>query len=152
MSAYADILAAIEARLGQILVANGYRTDAGAAVWKNLEYQTAPPQKPCLIYYPGELSDSLDGDPAPGAGEENHLLPVEIEGFISDTERGDAAEALKLDILQALKADPYFGGLTEGWSGAITSSSTVEDGGAEGFIGFAKASVTLFYVTPWGSD
>lgn len=152
MSRYDDILAELDSRLGQIAVAGGYRTDAGARVWKNLEYQVSPPEKPCLIYYPGEISDSLDGETPPALGEENHTLPVTIEGFIADTERGDQGELLRQDVLQALKLDPYFNGLAEGFEGQIRSSSRVEDAGDEGFLGFVTVDFSVFYVTPYGGE
>lgn len=158
MSKYDDILAALEARLGQVQLANGYRTDAGLRVWKNLEYQTAAPELPCLMYSPGDLSDSLEGDPPPSQGEENHFLPLKIDGVIRDTERGDQAEALKQDILQALKTDPYFGSLTEGFEGPVTSSAKTlaaadtEGLADEGFLGFAEVSFSLFYVTAYGAQ
>lgn len=150
MSAYDNIVSYLEALLGQISLANGYRTDAGTKVWKNLEYKTAPAGMPCSILYPGAVSDTLGGDPPPSQGEENHLLPISIEGFIHDSERGDQGEALRQDFLQALKTDCYFGGLTEGFHGDISSSSTIEDAGDEGLIGFVKVDATILYVTAYG--
>lgn len=156
MSRYDDILAALEARLAGIRQAAGFRTDGGLRVWKNLEYQTAPPETPCLIYYPGTVSDSLGGETPPSQGEENHFLPIKIDGLIADTERGDAAEALRQDVLQALKSAPYFGGLTEGFEGALTSSSkTVAAAESEGladggFLGFVEVEAIIFYVTEYG--
>lgn len=150
MSRYDDIQAALLARLGEILIANGYRTDAGERVWLNLEYQTAPPEKPCLILYPGEVSDSLDGDTPASLGEENHLLPIVIEGFIVDSERGDQAAALWQDVQKALKTDPWFGGLTEGFSGSFVSSSRVEDAGEAGMLGFVRVECSIFYATEYG--
>lgn len=160
MSKYDDILSALETRLAGITLANGFRTDAGLRVWKNLEYETAPPDLPCVIYYPGTVSDSIEGDPPPSQGEENHVLPMKIHGVIRDTERGDQAEAIKQDILQALKSDPYFGGLTEGFDGAITSSSRIEPAGAseeegetdKGFLGFCEVEFSFFYVTAYGGS
>lgn len=157
-SRYDDILTAIQARLAGISQASGFRTDAGFQVWKNLEYQTAPPNLPCVIYYPGTVSDTVEGDVPPSLGEENHFLPLKIDGVIRDTERGDQAEALKQDILRAFKSDPYFGGLTEGFSGAITSSSKVVPAAesdemiTEGFLGFVEVEVTIFYVTAYGAE
>ena len=152
MSKYDDIITALQARLGLILIASGYRTDAGAKVWVNLQYQTEPPQVPCCIIFPGDVSDSLDGDTPPSQGEENHLLPVEIEGFIADDETGSAGHDLRQDILTALKVDRLFGGLTEGFSGAIESSATVYQAGQSGFRSHVQVRVTLFYVTAYGQQ
>jgi len=150
MSRYDAIIAALLAAFARIQVANGYNTDAGQRVWKNQEYQTAPPEKPCIILYPGDIDDSLDGDPAPSQGEENHLLPFTVEGMIADDEAGTQGELLRQDILKALKADMFFGGLTEGFSGGQSSSATVEDAGEEGFLGHVVVNATLLYVTLFG--
>ncbi len=150
MSRYDDIIAAVKTALGGISTANGYRTDAGSTVFENLEYQTQPKQLPCLILFPGDVTDSLGGDTPPSQGEENHTLPIEVEGWIKDDETGAQGAALRQDILQALKADRYFGGLTEGFQGAVSSGVEIVDGGAEGMLGFARVEATLFYVTAWG--
>jgi hypothetical protein len=152
MSRYDDIITALTERLAEIRTAVGYRTDAGERVFINLEYKTAPKEVPCLIFFPGEVTDTLDGDTPPSQGEENHYLPVTIEGWIADDETGAQGQALRQDILQALKTDPYFGGLTEGYSGAINSSAEIEDGGEEGFLGFAQVTATIFYVTAYGEQ
>lgn len=152
MSRYDDILAALATLLGTISQFNGYATDAGLTVYKNLEYQTAPPTKPCIIYYPGDVTDSLDGDPPPSNGEENHTLPVRIEGVIGETERGDRGELLRLDILKALKSDRLLGGLTEGHGSSIASSSAIEDAGDEGFLGFVQIELSIHYVTLYGEQ
>lgn len=152
MSRYDDIIAAHSARLSEIRTAVGYRTDAGERVFINLEYKTAPKEVPCLILFPGEVTDTLDGDTPPSQGEENHYLPVTIEGWTADDETGAQGQALRQDILQSLKTDPYLGGLTEGYSGAINSSSEIEDGGDEGLLGFAQVTATIFYVTAYGEQ
>lgn len=158
MSKYDDILAAIETRLAGITQAAGYRTDAGFAVRKNLEFETSELVFPSLAYHPGAVRDALDGETPPAQGEENHYLSLKIGGMIRDTERGEQAEALRQDILAALKTDPYLGGLSEGFEGAFTSLSKVvpaeETGGlaAEGFLGFAEVEVTIFYVTAYGEE
>lgn len=161
MSLYDDVLASIETALRRIRTTNGFRTNAGLLVWKNLEYETAPPDLPCVIYYPGQVSDTVEGEVPPSQGEENHYLPIKIDGVIRDTERGDKAEALRQDILAALKADPYFGGLTEGFSEGMTSSSRIEpaaeasdrdNAGEGGFLGFVEVNATIFYVTTYGGE
>jgi hypothetical protein len=152
MSRYDDILAALATLLGTIRVFNSYQTDGGLHVHKNLEYQTAPADTPCIIYYPGDVTDSLDGDPPPSNGEENHTFPVRIEGIISDTERGDQGELLRIDILRALKSDRLLGGLTEGHGSSISSSSAIEDAGDQGFLGFVQVDLAIHYVTLYGEQ
>jgi hypothetical protein len=149
MSRYLDLLAAVDTALGQIRLDNGYRTEAGLRVWRNLEYQTAPPDKPCVIVYPKGVEDDVDNA---CIGEENHRLQLEIEGFIDDLETGETGEGLRLDILQALKSDETFGGLAE--EGIISSGSNVqtEDAGEEGFLSFVQVRVTLSYFTAWGGE
>lgn len=152
MSHYDDIIAALQAMLAQITTANGYRTGAGSRVWLNLEYQTVPPQKPCCILFPGEVSDSLSGDLAPSLGEENHTLPVKIEAWIADSESGTQGQALRQDILQAFSADRSLGGLVELVDPQISSGSTVEDVGEEGFASYVQVEMTLLYVTLLGGS
>ncbi len=150
MTAFDAIITALQTALAQIRIANGYRTDAGALVHLNLEYQTAPKQTPCLILFPGEITDTIDGDIPPSQGEENHFLPITVEGWIADSESGAEGQKLRQDILKALKVDQFLGGLTEGFSGSVTSSTTIEDAGAEGFLGFVQVIATIHYVTAWG--
>ncbi|MCF6178908.1 MAG: hypothetical protein L3J63_05890 [Geopsychrobacter sp.] len=152
MSRYDDIITALQALQAQILIANGYRTDAGNKAWLNLEYQTEPPQKPCSILYPGEVTDSVDGDPPASLGEENHHLDIKLEGFINDTERGDQGQKLRQDFLQVINQDRTLGGLVEGIDGALKSSATIEQAGEGGFYSFVEMEFTLLYVTLWGAS
>jgi len=152
MSRYDAIITALQVLQAQILVAGGYRTDAGLNFFLNLEYQTAPPAKPCTILYPGEVTDSTGGDTPPSLGEENHSLPVKIEGFIADTERGVEGQKLRQDILQAFNADRSLGGLVELVDPNLTSSSTVEEAGEGGFLSFVNVEFVLTYVTLMGAS
>lgn len=150
MSHYDNLITALLAMLAQITVVGGYNTDAGQKVWLNLEYQTAPPQKPCVILFPGEVSDSLSSDPVPSFGEENHSLPLKIEAWITDSETGSQGQALRQDILKAFNADRSLGGLVELIDPNISSEATVEEGGEEGFISFVQVEMNLLYVTLLG--
>ena len=152
MSRYDDIITALRTRFALVLKANGYRTDAGLKVWLNLEYQTAPPAKPCVIIYPGDVSDSLDGNVPPSLGEENHALPIKLEGFIDDTETGAQGQSLRQDILQAFNTDRSLGNLVELVDPGLSSSATVEEGGEAGFISFVQVELTLNYVTLMGES
>ncbi|TLM66014.1 MAG: hypothetical protein FDZ69_07475 [Deltaproteobacteria bacterium] len=152
MSRLSDIIEAVETALQGIKQSAGYHTDAGYHVHLRREFQLSPPDKPALILWPGDVTDSLDGDPAPSQGEENHLLPIEIEGYIDTDERGEAAENLRQDILKALKADQYFGGLTEGYSGNTSSTVEVEEAGEEGLLGHVQVKATIFFVTGYGEE
>lgn len=147
MSRYDEIVAALLARLATITAGNGYRTDAGRAIYVNLEYQTLPPEAPCLIVFFGDVADSLEGDSPPSVGEENHILPVTIEGVIDDDATGAAGQLLRQDILRALKIDRYFGGLTDGYTGPIESAATVFDAGNSGFRSTVQIRANIFYVT-----
>jgi hypothetical protein len=151
-SVYDNIIAAILARLALITQANGYRTDAGLNLFHQLEYTTLPPVLPCLILQAGDVTDTLDGNVPPSQGEENHLLPLDIEGYITDAESGANGQLLRQDILQALKVDRFFGGLTEGWSGSVESSASVFDAGDDGFRSHVQVRVTIFYVTAYGEQ
>ena len=150
MSRYDDIISALLNTLQQVQQINGFNTDAGIRVWQNQEYMTANPVKPCIILYPGEVDDSLDGDPPPSQGEENHLLPIMVEGMIKDDEAGSQGSLLRQDIVKALKADPFFDGLSDGFSGGFSSSAIVEDAGEDGFLGRVEVNAILLYVTLYG--
>lgn len=150
MSRYDSIITALQDLQAQILVVNGYRTNAGNKFWLNLEYQTEPPHKPCSILYPGEVTDSVDGETPASLGEENHYLGIRLEGFIEDTERGDQGQQLRQDFLQLVNQDRTLGGLVEGIDGALKSSTTIEQAGEGGFYSFVEMNFTLFYVTLWG--
>lgn len=152
MSRLSDIIDAVEVALRGITQAGGYHTDAGLNVYLRLEFQLHPPVMPALILWPGDVTDSLEGDTPPSQGEENHLLPIEVEGYIATGERGEEAEGLRQDILKALKVDRLFGGLTEGYSGNITSTAEVEEAGEGGLLGHVQVKGTIFYVTAYGSE
>jgi len=149
MSTYSDIVAALVALLETISKVNGYATDAGASVSKNLEYQVDKVVKPCIIVYPGTITDETESDEPCAIGSENHFLQIDIDGIIADDESCAAAEDLRLDILKAIKSDPYLGDLTQGINGAITSNVQLEEG-SEGFVGFVGIKFVIFYSTTFG--
>lgn len=160
MSKHNDLLSALAARLASITIANGYSCNAGDSVFRGLEYQTEPPVLPCLAYFVGETVDGA-GSTEPSQGEENHLLPIEINGYVADSVLGEAADNLRQDILRALRSDEYFGSLSEGFEGTISSASTAEprilDEDApeytpdmEQYLGMCKVNLTIFYVTLYG--
>jgi len=150
MSAELGILAALEAILETVLVANGYQTDAGTNVYKNLEYETQPESAiwPCIIYFPGELQSGFEGDPAPSLGEQNNFLPIRIEAFIQDDERGTNGQALKEDLRKAVTAAGMFGGLAE-LVQDYGSKAEVKSG-SEGYWSYVAVQFTVFFVTEWG--
>jgi hypothetical protein len=150
MSRYDDILTFLETVLGTIEQANGYDTNAGFNVFLDLEYETEPEEIPCVITYPGEVTDSLEGNTPPGAGEENHYLPIKIEGHIVEDDERTQGKALRSDILKVLKSDVYFGGLTEGFEGSTTSVVVTEESLNHGYVSFVQVEFTIFYVTAWG--
>lgn len=150
MSVESQILDLLETALETVFIANGYQTDAGTNVFKNLEYQTAPESSifPCIIYFPGELQGGIEGEIPPCMGEQNNFLPIRLEGYINDDERGTAGQKLKEDLRKILTALGYFGGLVELIQG-YKSASEVQPG-ADGFWSAVSADFTIFYVTPWG--
>ena len=150
MSAELDILTALEGALGWVLVANGYQTDAGENVYKNLEYETQPEAAiwPCIIYFPGKLQSGYEGEVPPSLGEQNNFLPVRIEAFILDDARGTKGQALKEDLRKAVTAAGTFGGLVESVEG-YGSEAQVKSG-AESYWSYVEVEFTLFFVTAWG--
>lgn len=160
MSKHNDLLTALAARLATITEAGGFSCNAGDNVFRGREYETEPPVLPCLAYFVGETIDGAGSTP-PSQGEENHLLPIEINGYVADTVLGEAADNLRQDICRALRSDEYFGGLSDGFEGTITSVSTAEPRilaetdpeyveGIEQYLGMCKVNVTIFYVTLYG--
>lgn len=150
MSAELDILTALEAALKTVLAANGYQTDAGMNAYKNLEYETQPEASiwPCIIYFPGELQSGFEGEVPPSLGEQNNFLPVRIESFILDDERGTNGQKLKEDHRKAVTAAGTFGGLVELVEG-YSSKAEVKPG-SESYWSYVATEFTLFFVTPWG--
>lgn len=149
MSTETDILNLLEIALRGITVANGYQTDAGKNTFKNLEYESAPESDlwPCNIYFPGELQSGLDGEVPPSLGEQNNFLPVKIEAFIEDDERGSAGQKLKEDLRKAIIAAGSFGGVVE-LVEDYKSSAEVKPG--DSYWSYVSAGFTLFFVTAWG--
>ena len=142
------ITANLEARLRMLTVTNGFSCDAGDRVYQNLEYSTVSDVRPCLIYYPGEITSGIDGDVPPCLGELNNNLPIVIEGFVDDQERGEAGDQLKRDICTLIRRDQTFGGNAEMLSNyQIKSSATPQDGGDSGFFSVVRIEFSIFYVT-----
>lgn len=141
-------------RMGQqITMFNGqvytFRTDAGQLVDKHLEYTEHPDDMPSIVFYTGKNVSSLDGDPAPELGRENHLLEISIEGFIESDKAGTEGDDLKLDISVALKADLYWGGLIELLQGFETDSD-IQVGDI--IFTIIKVGFTALYTAPFGSE
>lgn len=141
-------------RLGQQITLFGgqayaFQTDAGQLVDRNLEYTEHPDCMPSLVYYSGSNSTTMDGDPAPDLGMENHLLPFSVEGFIECDKAGAEGRQLVQDISCALKADPWFGGLIERLDSFETDSS-IQVG--DQIFAIVKVSAQALYTVPFGSE
>lgn len=140
----------IAALLATITTANGYQTNAGAAVYKNLEYTAHPDVMPSIAWFPGDLQSGVDVGPVPAEmGETNHQYPMSWEGFISDTLDGAAGRKLKADLVKALFADPRFGGLIDTID-SCKSSVAVQAG--DEIFSIVQVSFTIYYVTPFGLE
>ena len=141
-------------RLGQHITLPGglvysFRTDAGQLVDKQLEYTEHPDDMPSIVFYTGKNTSSLDGDPAPELGMENHTLEVSVEGFIESDKAGNEGDDLKLDIACALKANPYWGGLIEAMQGFETDSATQI---GDVVYTVVKVGFSALYTAPFGSE
>lgn len=150
MSRELDIINLLEAALSRVSAANGYQTEAGMNVYRNLEYETQPEDAiwPCLINLPGELQCGYEGDISPCLGEQNNYLPIKIEGFILDDERGSNGQALKEDLRRAITTAGTFGDLVELVQDYSSKAETKS--GAENYWSYVSASFTIFFVTLWG--
>ena len=140
-------------RLGQVLSgitkANGYNTDAGLHVYRELQYTEHPDVMPSICWFGGESTSGNDGDVPPCMGETNHLWPISIEGFISDDLDGAEGEKLRQDIEKALWSDVTLSGLCEPIE-SMRSSVSVSAG--DDIFGMVKTDLTIFYVTARGAD
>lgn len=151
MSVEQTILDVLENALRNIRVSGGYQTETGTNVYRNLEYEIAPDADlyPCVICFPGELQSGLEGDVPPALGEQNNFLPVRLEAYITDDERGTKGQQLKEDIRKAVTAADDFGGLVEDLQ--AYRAGTAVNAGADGYWSYVSAEFTLFYVTSWGA-
>lgn len=126
-----------------------FKTDAGQLVDKHLEYTEHPDAMPGIVFYTGKNDSDLNGDVPPELGMENHLQECSIEGFIADDKAGTQGDALKIDISVAIKADPWFGGLVEQFSGFSTDSA-IQVG--EEVFSIVRVGFSVLYTTPFGSE
>jgi len=143
VSRQTDILAALQARLEGIAKADGYQTDAGAAVFSWLSYRLAPATFPMLVWRDAERTVSTADDFSPSLGEESHILAIDIEGMIRCSDDIAELRALIEDVRKAVAVDIYWGGLadtTENWQ----DSKTVEDT-EEGLLGFCRITFEIIY-------
>lgn len=152
MSVESQTLDQLEAALAGITVANGYQTDIGSNVFRNLEYETAPDDSlwPCTVLFPGELSSGLEGEVLPECGQQNNFLPISIEAYTLDDARGTIGQKAKDDLRKILSDLGYFGGLVE--LVQDYKSSAKVNPGADSYWSSITASFVIFYVTPWGEN
>jgi len=159
MTREAEIHQYIKAQLAKIILGQQitlfggqvytFQTGAGQLVDTNLEYTEHPDVMPSLVFYPGANSTTLEGDPAPEPGMENHLLPFSVEGFIECDKAGTEAWQLRQDISCALKAEPWWGGLIESLNG-FEADSSVQVG--DQVFAIVKISAQALYTVPFGSE
>lgn len=136
--------------LATITIANGYQTDAGGSVYKELEYTAHPDVMPSIAWFPGDLQSGVEVGPVPPEmGETNHMYPISWEGFIADDLDGFEGRKLKADFIKALYSDCRFGGLVEVIDSCKTSTAVQK--GDETFS-IVQCSFTIFYVTPFGQE
>jgi hypothetical protein len=136
--------------LATVATPYGYNTNAGASVYKNLEYTSRPDVIPCIAWFTGELQSGVDVGPYPAEmGETNHVYSLAWEGFIADDLDGAQGRLLKADLIKALFADPHFDGLIETVDG-VRSSVAVESG--DDIFSCVQVVFTVFYTTPYGQE
>jgi len=147
MSTATAILDALETALRDITIANGYRTDAGCLVYRNMEYSTGTEARPFLVVFPGDnktsFEDAVDD-------EQNHLFTIKVEGVTDDDERGTCGALLSADLAQRLWQDRTFGQLTLGYADGVSIDQIVEAGGDNGFVSSVLATFTVLYPTAVG--
>ena len=102
-----QIINAIKTRLQLILLANGYRTNAGALVFVDRKTPQGKDDLPCLLVFDGtaDASDNVIN------GRTDYALNISIEAAVlGDTLAADQREIVA-DVLQAIGVDDTFGGL-----------------------------------------
>jgi len=141
-------------RTGQtITLFNGtvytFRTDAGLLVDKHLEYTEHPDARPSIAFFTGKNVTSTDGDPAPELGMENHTLSITVQGFIESDKAGTEGDDLKLDLVSALRGDPWWNGLIVDVQNFTTDSAV-----SVGDIVYTDVNITfdVLYTAPFGSE
>jgi hypothetical protein len=145
-----QIDAYIATLLMTITIANGYQTDAGANVYKELEYTAHPDVMPCIAWFPGDLQSGVEVGPVPPEmGETNHMYPMSWEGFVADDLDGSSGRKLKADLVKALYKDFRFGGIVE-IIDSCKSSASVQSG--DEIFSLVQISFTIYYVTPFGQE
>lgn len=150
MSVLDSIDSYIAALLATITIAGGYQTDAGANVYKNLEYTEHPDVIPCIAWFPGDMQTGVEVGPVPPEmGETNHSYPMSWEGFIADDLDGSEGRKLRADLIQALYRDFRFGDLIE-IIDSCKSSVAVQAG--DDIFSIVQVSFTIYYVTPYGQE
>jgi len=102
-----QLVTAIKSRLGLILVANNYETNAGLHVFEWRDHAVAETERPCLIVRDtlaeAELTHGLDW----------HELQIEIDALVDGSAAPTTVRKLVADTLKAWAVDKTFGGLAE---------------------------------------
>lgn len=142
-----SIKAALTQLLSGVTTANGYQTDAGLHVFRELRYTENPDVMPSISVFFGETGSGTEGDIRPCFGEENHTIAVSIEGVIADDLDGEEGERLRSDIVSAIRSDYTLSGLCEPIDN-IKSSVAVSAG--EEIFSTVFIGLSLLYVTAWG--
>lgn len=145
-----QIDAFIAALLASITVANGYNTNAGDTVFKELEYIEHSDVVPSISWLPGDLQSGTDvGDIPPEMGMTNHLYPHSLEGYIADELDGTAGRMLKADLIKALFSDPYMAGLIEPLNGCKSSTAVLSGDEVKSCV---QVGFQVLYTTPYGQE
>lgn len=138
------IVAALDATFKQILQANGYRTDLGAAVYPWLKYRSSNGGEPIVFTYrdPRRLAGNVGGEER-SLGEENFLLDIELQAIVeADDEETTVAHNIIKDLRQALGADPTFGQVAN-WTAWISDEIETEVG--HSITSFVNVVIQVFY-------
>lgn len=107
-----QIIAALKSRAETIFIANGYRTDAGAHVFRGRQSLDVD-DLPCVILWPGEMTEI---ERHVGSTRARWELAIVIEAVITADPNapGTLADALCADLMLGLvgELDETLGGLT----------------------------------------
>ena len=103
-----QILDALAARLPLILVADGYRTDAGLyTVFIDSEVPKSKHDLPCLLVF----DSTADADDAVINGRTDYRLNITIEVVVLNDTSAKEQRRIAADVLKAIGVDDSFGQL-----------------------------------------
>lgn len=102
------IVDALETRLGSIMIAGGYKTDAGENVFKWRDHAVPEANLPAILFRDNGETREQDT-----VNKVSHFLELGLQILASGETADETIRQIYGDILQALRVDESFGDLAE---------------------------------------